>query len=244
VTKATRATKNIVASLTGGYALYQYPLVWQYVGERTQWMFVDVESKVGTPPLEELQPDNWIPFKLNVQSKITADGLLRDGITEKLREITKDEFRHPLLFLKDSMCHTDLRTRFLLQFWIVEYFADKYSGDATQDNKLRTFVNELEKLIADKQPAYLDYFKSRKGELLRLTLAEKVQGCFRTMRIKYDDPLFKRAKAVRDSLSHAGEFKEDELREMELYIRELVRHMLRRDLELTGYSIDSTNHNW
>jgi hypothetical protein len=54
------------------------------------------------------------------------------------------------------------------------------------------------------------------------------------MRIKYDDGLFKRAKAVRDSLSHAGEFKEDELREMELYLREIVRHMIRRDLELNG----------
>ena len=116
----------------------------------------------------------------------------------------------------------------------MEYFAEKYSGGVTQDNDIRIFVAELEKLIADKQRAYLDYFKSRKGELLRLTLVEKVQACFQTMRIKYDDGLFKRAKAVRDSLSHAGEFREDELREMELYIREVVRYMVRRDLELNG----------
>jgi len=58
------------------------------------------------------------------------------------------------------------------------------------------------------------------------------------MRIKYDGGLFKRAKAVRDGLSHAGEFKEDELREMELYLREIVRQVIRRDLELNGIFLD------
>jgi len=58
------------------------------------------------------------------------------------------------------------------------------------------------------------------------------------MRIKYDDELFKRAKAVRDSLSHAGKLNEDNLREMELYIREITRHVVRRDLELNGIFLD------
>jgi len=237
VRDSLNGTRNIVNSLVGAYALYQYPLVWEYMDKRHQWMIIDVDTKVGKGAFEERQMDNWVPFKLDTHAKIN-NGMLQDGITKKVAELIKDEFRQPLVFLKDSMWHTDIRTRFLLQFWILEYFAEKYYDTVPENEDIRIFVHSLEEIVAARFQPFVDYFKSRKGELTRLTLAQKVQACFGAMRIKYDGGLFKRAKAVRDSLSHAGEFKEDELREMELYLREIVRHVIRRDLELNGIFLD------
>ena len=234
VTQNLNTTKNIVNSLVGAYALYQYPLVWEYMDERHQWLIIDVESKVSKGAFETRQMDNWLPFKLKAHTKISTSGMLQDGVTKNITELTRDEFRQPLVFLKDSMWHADIRTRFLLQFWILEYFAEKYSEGVAENKDIKAFVESLEQMVEEKFPPFVDHFKARKGELTRLTLTQKVQACFRTMRIRYDDGLFKRIKAVRDSLSHAGEFKEDELREMELYLREVVRHVIRQDLELNG----------
>jgi hypothetical protein len=83
-------------------------------------------------------------------------------------------------------------------------------------------------------------FKNRKGELLRRTLAEKVRACRDALRIQYDDAVFKRAKRVRDNLSHGSAYTESELIEMEQYIRELSRYILRRELESRGSFLEGS----
>lgn len=238
IMESLNKTQELVHSLAGAYSLYQYPLVWDYMDERHQWTMIDVATKEGKPGFEEPKVDNWIPFRLDVGSKITCDGMLRDGITQNFAQLVKEDFRQPFIFLKDSMWHADIRTRFLLQFWIIEYYADKYTETVPVNHEIQGFIDNLEAIVKEKFPSFADYFKLRKGELARLTLSQKAQACFQAMRIQYDDKLFKRAKAVRDRLSHATEYKENELREMELYVREIVRHLIRRDLELQGVFLD------
>jgi len=135
-----------------------------------------LDTKTGKGTFEQRQMDNWVPLKLNARTKINGNGMLQDGLTINFPILTKDEFRQPLVFLKDSMRHTDIRTRFLLQFWILEYFADKYSVSVRENNDIKVFVQSLEQIVAEQFGQFLDYFKSRKGELTRLTLAQKVQG--------------------------------------------------------------------
>ena len=60
------------------------------------------------------------------------------------------------------------------------------------------------------------------------------------LRIQYDDAVFKRAKSVRDNLSHGSAYTETELAEMDQYIRELSRYILRRELESRGIFLEGT----
>jgi hypothetical protein len=219
--------------VVGAFALYQYPLVWQAIGERNVYFVVDEQKGQATGHREPLPTDNFIPFRLDPTSKL-IDGVLRDGVIESVAAIINSGPREPLTFLKDSMWHSDIRTRFLLQFWIVEYFAEKFSGTLPIDEETRAFVKRLEVLVAEHAPADLDRFKSKKGELVRRTLAEKVQSCLDHFKIQYDDPLFKRAKRVRDALSHGSGYQQQELVLMEHYVREIARHLLQRDLEFKG----------
>jgi hypothetical protein len=106
------------------------------------------------------------------------------------------------------------------------------------DATARTFVKALEDLTAQYLPEHLAQFKKRKGELLRRTLAEKVGACCDALRIQYDDLVFKRAKRVRDNVSHGSPYTERDLIEMEQYIRELSRYMLRRELESRGIFLE------
>ena len=236
------ANRTAAHVLIGLYSLYQYPLVWSYMDERNQYVLVDAATMQVKPTFEPKQVDNWFPFRLDVCGKIGEDGLLRDSISQHFAEfsslLAKEEFRQPFIMLKDSMCHTDIRTRFLMQFWIVEYFSHKYTEQLQPDRDIQIFVQDLEKVVNEKFSSMAEHFRSRKGELTRLTLLQKIKSCFQSMRIQYNEVLVRKAKAVRDSLSHASDVGEHELREMELYIRELVRHMIRRDLELQGIFLD------
>jgi hypothetical protein len=224
-------------TLIGVFALYQYPLVWRYLDERNAFLFVNEETKVATKHWERPAADNFIPFRLDASSKLSGV-LLRDGVIESAVDIIASGAREPLALLKDSMWHSDLRTRFLLQFWIIEYFADKFSGTIPPEDDNRKFVGALEALVAKYAPEDLQRFKMKKGELLRRTLAEKVKACMDHFKIQYDDELFKRAKRVRDDLSHGSGYEQKELVLMEHYVREIARYLLQRDLEFKGVFLD------
>jgi hypothetical protein len=228
-----QAGKAALDLVVGAFALYQYPLVWQAIGERNVYFLVNEQTGRATEHREPLPTDNFIPFRLEPASKL-VDGMLRDGVIESVASIITSGSREPLTFLKDSLWHSDIRTRFLLQFWIVEYFAEKWSATLPLDEEARGFVKRLEGLVANHAPADLERFNSKKGELVRRTLAEKARACLDHFKIQYDDLLFKRAKRVRDSLSHGSGYDQQELVLMEHYIREIARYLLQRDFEFKG----------
>ena len=62
--------------------------------------------------------------------------------------------------------------------------------------------------------------------------------CLDHFRIKYDDELFKRAKRVRDNLSHGNTYDQAELVLMEHYMREISRYLIQRDIEFKGVFLD------
>jgi hypothetical protein len=237
VQQTVASNGSILATIAGAYALYQYPLVWRPLEERHLYFFINSESKQATKSLETLQPDNFIPFKLNPGGRI-RDSLLADALIANPEQIIHAEIGAPLVLLKDSMWHSDLRTRFLLQFWIIEYFAEKYSTGSSADPDAAQLADALDDLVAQHLPQHLARFKSKKGEFTRRTLAEKAQAAFAYLKIQYDDRVFKGAKRVRDNLSHGSSYGQNDLVEMELYVREIARHMIRRDLEFKGIFLD------
>jgi hypothetical protein len=228
---------SILATIAGAYALYQYPLVWRPVEERHLYFFINPETKHATKSSETLRPDNFIPFKLNPAARI-HDGLLADALITNPAQIIQAAISAPLVLLKDSMWHSDLRTRFLLQFWIIEYFAEKYSTGSSTDPDAAQLADALDDLVAQHLPQHLARFRSKKGEFTRRSLAEKAQAAFGHLRIEYDDRTFKRAKRVRDNLSHGSSYDSNDLVDMERYVREVARHFIRRDLELKGIFLD------
>lgn len=230
-------TKAVLDTIIGTYALYQYPLVWRRLHERHSYAFVDSDTGATTRTFRPIQGDNFVPFRLNASSKLCGEQFV-DAIHGVTASLVKADLAAPLAFLKDSLWHSDLRVRFLLQFWIVEYFAEKRAS-ASQDSSARAFVAALEELVAQHSPEHLARFKSRKGELLRPTLAEKVRSCCEALRIEFDGAVFKRAKRVRDNLSHGSAFAAIDLVEMDQYIRELSRYILRRELEARGIFLEA-----
>jgi hypothetical protein len=233
VEKALHDTRLVLDILVGAYALYQYPLVWTRIHDRDQYCFINATTKEASPFQQPLLADNFIPFRVDASSQV-QDGVFSDAVITKAGELIGAQLKEPLVFLKDSLWHSDIRTRFLLQFWILEYFAEKHSAQLPRDEGMKSLVNALEEMIADRFPEYLQRFTARKGELLRQTLVEKVQACCNDLRIQYDDATFRRAKKVRDNLSHGAQYRDDDLKAMEQFVRELARHILRRELEFRG----------
>jgi hypothetical protein len=229
--------KAVLDTIVGTYALYQYPLVWKRLHERHSYAFLDTDTGVGTRAFRPIQSDNFIPFRLNASSMLSDDGFV-DAVHGVAATLVAARLIEPLIFLKDSLWHSDIRARFLLQFWIVEYFAEKRASAMPTDKAARMFVDALEDLTAQHLPEYLARFKNRKGGLLRRTLAEKVRSCCEALRIDYDDSIFKRAKSIRDNLSHGSAYTETDLKEMEHYIRELSRYILRREIESRGIFLE------
>jgi len=232
-------TKAVLNTIVGAYALYQYPLVWKRLHERHSYAFVDTETVATTRSFRPILADNFIPFRLNASPHVSDNGFV-DPVHAVAASLVNAKVTEPFVFLKDSLWEDDIRTRFLLQFWIVEYFAEKHAATMPVDAAGRAFVEALEGLTAEHLPEHLAEFKKRKGELLRRTLAEKVRACCDALRIQYDDSVFKRAKKVRDNLSHGSAYIESDLMEMEQYIRELSRYILRRELESRGIFLEGT----
>ncbi|MBN1568559.1 MAG: hypothetical protein JXA73_11990 [Acidobacteria bacterium] len=233
------SAKSALDTIAGSFALYQYPLVWKHLAERSTYTFVDIEGPKATRSFGPQQMDNFIPFKLEASCKVT-NGQLSDNLIAEIGTVLEKAEKMPLIFLKDSMWHSDIRTRFLLQFWIIEYFAERCGKSGGVSYELRGFVKKLEDLVAAHMPENLELFRSQKGELTRTALAQKVKACFEHFRIKYDDTLFKKAKRVRDALSHGSSYKNADLIAMEHYTREIARYLLQRDLEFKGIFLDKS----
>jgi hypothetical protein len=237
VEAALEVTKSALDKIVGAFALYQYPLVWRFLEDRHMYLLVNTETRAGTRRWEKPRADNYIPFRLDASAKLNGP-MLNDGVIKAAAAIVGGAAHEPLALLKDSMWHSDIRTRFLLQFWILEYFAEQFSATLPLDDENRRFVQTVEALVAAHAPDDLPRFRSKKGELLRRPLAEKVKACLGHFKVQYDDALFKRAKRVRDALSHGSRYQQQELVLMEHYIREVARYLLQRDLEYKGIFLD------
>jgi hypothetical protein len=237
VDDAINEVRSILDTLVGAYALYQYPLVWKPIYGRDRYFFIDASTKQGTRTKQDMRADNFIPFRLNASSR-QLDGTFVDDVIRKAPSVVSAGLGNPLAFLKDSLWHGDIRTRFLLQFWIIEYAAESYASDSGPDSQWRECVEAVQRMVAEAFPAHLDQFKRRKGDLLRPTLAEKVKGCCGSLRVHYDEAAFKRAKRMRDSLSHGSAYDPSELLDTELYVREFARIILRRILESKGVFLE------
>jgi hypothetical protein len=228
-----RETQVVLDTVVGTYALFQYPLVWERMHERNTYAFVDTDVGATTREFQAMEPDNFIPFRLDAVSKVLERGFV-DPVHPLVPSIVSAGLLEPFVFLQDSLWHEDIRARFLMQFWIVESLAERRASNAPIDNEASAFVKALENAVATSCPEYLARFKARKGDLVRRPLAAKVQACCLELRIEYDDKLFRRARRIRDVLSHGSGYEEAELREVERYIRVLSRVMLRRELEARG----------
>jgi ribosomal 50S subunit-associated protein YjgA (DUF615 family) len=108
----------------------------------------------------------------------------------------------------------------------------------TEDEKTRKFVVELEQLVkAHFNSESIELFKQKKGELLRSTLLENIKACLSHFNISYKEEALKRAKKVRDQLSHGQPVDDLELTYVEGEIRDLPRLLLRKALEEKGINL-------
>ena len=187
-----------------------------------------------------MSQDTFIPFVMDASSRVQPNGSFFDPVLLNAGAISEAGLVTQLGFLRDSLWVDDIGTRFLLQFWVVESLAERHADDMPDDAVTRDAVDDIQEVISAHLPNRVALFKAKKGDILRRTLVEKVTFCLGELRIAYDDAAFKRAKKVRDGISHGTGASEQSLLEAEHYVRDLSRAMLRRELERHGLFLSGT----
>ena len=157
-----RQLKGVLDTVVGSYALYQYPLVWRPLYERHSYAFTETETGATTKAFRHWQPDNFIPFKLNAAAQV-SDKRFIDPIHALVPALLDARLTEPLIFLKDSLWEDDLRARFLLQFWIIEFSAERRASTMPPDAASRRFVQALEEVTTKFLPEHWN--SSRSGRV-------------------------------------------------------------------------------
>lgn len=227
--------REVLHSIIGAYVLYQYPLVWERLAQIQSLAIVDTENhRINRNETESL--DTSIPFKLRFKENIT-DGKISDPIIRNVPSIANAKLDIPFLFLQHALWEQERRIRFIYQFWIIEYFASTHKY---KDPEIRKFAKDLEKLVTSKFPAHLAaHFRMKKGELLRKPLIDNIRACFNRLGMPYNEALLKKAKRLRDQLSHGQKIDHNDLEKIEQEVRSIVRLLIRKELEHRRVRLDT-----
>jgi hypothetical protein len=94
----------------GLYALYQYPLVWEPLGVHTVAGFVDLAANAFQMSTR-FEADNFIPFRLNVETKL-ANGRLEDDGLANLSRLQNRGLHFPLFLLQRALWQRNVQLRF------------------------------------------------------------------------------------------------------------------------------------
>ncbi len=225
-------------TIIGAYAFYQYPLVWDCVGRSDSILLVDLRTK-KVSSRSYFVIDNFIPFRLQAGKKVIS-GRLSDAIAANWGGVVQAELSLPFLLLGQSLWEKNLNVRFLMQFWILEYLAQRHAKELGEDAAVREFVEQLGKLVAERFPQHAERFRKRKGQLARPSLSEVICAYANDRDVldnDLDERMLKRAVRVRNRLSHGADVDNDDMRMVELAVRRIARRAVRSELEAVGITL-------
>jgi hypothetical protein len=136
-----REAKKWLEQAVGLYALYQYSVVWEPLGVHHLVGFVDLKTQTfhGSSIIE---PDNFIPFRLNPAARLKGGQLADDGLIDFPR-LADCALHFPLFLLQRALWQTNVQLRFLETFLLLDYL----TGQSEIEDPSRTQRERLYEII-------------------------------------------------------------------------------------------------
>ena len=224
-------TRTWLEQAIGLYALYQYPLVWEPLAVHPVVGFVDIAAqtfKLAT----RIQPDNFIPFRLDPHTKLKDGHLADDGFVDFSR-LGNRGLHFPLLLLQRALWQRNLQLRFLETFLLLDYLI----GLSEIHDPSRAQREELYRLIEEcvrSRPEHQERVRALKHVVLQAPLRERLNLYLARLGVKVDDEVLRQILKIRNDLAHARPVDDDLLARVELDARALARDVMRRELAIQG----------
>jgi hypothetical protein len=225
-------TRRWLEQAIGLYALYQYPVVWEPLGVHPLVGFVDIETQTFQVATQ-IEPDNFIPFRLDPSARLT-DGHLADGGLTDFSRLGDRALHFPLFLLQRALWQRNVQLRFLETFLLLDYLM----GQSKVEDPSRLQREELFAVIEDhvhqNHPKHVERVKALKHVVLQAPLRERLKLYLERLGVAHDEESLRRMLKVRNDLAHARPVSEDVLMQVELETRTLAREVMRRELAAQG----------
>jgi hypothetical protein len=216
----------------GCYALYQYPIVWEPLGVHALIGFVDLATR-SLQMAMPLEADNFIPFRLNVGSRVADGRLVDDGLVD-LARLDGSDLHLPLVMLQRALWQRNVELRFLDAFLLLDYLAGRVPlVDPSRPQRERLY-QVIENFISTNHPEHQARVRALKHIIVQSSLHDRLTSYFDQHGIAIDAPALRAMLRVRNELVHARRVDESTLGQVELQVREWAREAMRRELELQG----------
>lgn len=216
----------------GLYALYQYPIVWEPLGVHAVVGFVDLESQTFRLSTR-VEPDNFIPFRLNVAARVTDGDLADEGLVD-LGKLADAGMQLPLALLQRSLWHRNIELRFLETFLILDYLTGQRAIEDEGRSERDEMFKVLDLFIRERHTAFHPRLQALKHVILQAPLRQRLSGYLKSLGIQVEDAAIGRLLKTRNDLAHARTVDHAEVAGAELEIRRLAREAMRLELASRG----------
>jgi hypothetical protein len=216
----------------GLYALYQYPIVWEPLGVHPLVGFVNIAQKTFRASTR-IEPDNFIPFRPNVATKVTGTELADHGLID-LSKLAGGVLHLPLVLLQRSLWHRNIELRFLETFLILDYLTGQREIEDSKKADREELFKVLDTFIRATHPQFIDRLNGLKHVVLQAPLRERLTAYLQRIGLNPSAESLHRMLRARNDLAHARQIDRTELMAIELEARHLVREALRRELAQRG----------
>lgn len=220
----------------GLYALYQYPIVWEPLGVHPVVGFVDLENQTFRLTTR-VEPDNFIPFQLNVARRV-IEGELKDAGLVDLGKLAGADMELPLALLQRSLWQRNITLRFLETFLILDYLTGRHSIQDEGRKEREEMFDVLNAFIQDKHPAYHARLKALKHVILQAPLRQRLSGYLNSLGMQVEDAAVGRLLKTRNDVAHAHAVEHAEVVGAELEVRRLAREAIRLELASRGIQFE------
>lgn len=186
----------------GLYALYQYPIIWEPLLIHPFVGFVDLRAQT-VQVSTRVEPDNFIPFRLNVRARLESTGQLNDGAFTNLAALADANLHLPLLFLQRALWQRNVQLRFLETFWLLDYLTAQHVGTDPLKNTRKKFFEILEKFVDEQRPEHSKRMKALKHIILQAPARERLTAYLEHRGVAFDPETIRQMLRLRNDLAHA-----------------------------------------
>lgn len=210
--------------------------MWEPLGVHPVVGFVDLENQTFRLSTR-VEPDNFIPFRLNVAGRVT-DGELKDEGLVDLGKLAGAGMQLPLALLQRSLWHRNITLRFLETFLILDYLTGQRAIEDEGRREREEMFKILDVFIQEKHPAFHPRLQALKHVILQAPLRQRLSGYLKGLGMQVEDRAIGRLLKTRNDVAHARTVDPAEVVGAELEVRRLAREAMRLELASRGISFE------
>jgi hypothetical protein len=224
--------KTWLEQAVGLYALYQYPIVWEPLGVHPVVGFVDLETMTFRASTR-IEPDNFIPFRLDPATSLKDGQLLDAGLVDFSR-LTGRALHFPLLLLQRALWQRNVQLRFLETFLLLDYLTGRAEVEDPSRAQREHLYQVIEGCVRGSHPEHEERVRALKHLVLQAPMRERLATYLKRLGVAHDERALRRMLRVRNDLAHARPIDDNVLAHVELEARALAREVMRQELAAQG----------